>query len=100
MSGSGMVVAMDTEITKELELEGYARDIVRVIQDLRKEAGYEVSDRIRVRLSGDGVDAILALFAEYITSETLSVLDSSLTSGDISKEMDMEGMMVNVVVKK
>ena len=46
MSGSGMVIAMDTVITEALELEGYARDIVRVIQDLRKEAGYEVSDRV------------------------------------------------------
>ncbi len=50
MSGSGMVIAMDTHITEELELEGFARDIVRVIQDLRKEAGYEVSDRVRVAL--------------------------------------------------
>lgn len=51
MSGSGMVIAMDTLITEELELEGFARDIVRVIQDLRKEAGYEVSDRVRVALT-------------------------------------------------
>jgi len=100
MSGSGMVVAMDTEITKELELEGYARDIVRIIQDLRKEAGYSVSDRIRVNLSGDSIDSILALFSDYITSETLSTIDPSLTSGDLSKEIEMEGMKVNVVVKK
>lgn len=46
-----MVIAMDTLITEELELEGYARDLVRVIQDLRKEAGYEVSDRVRVALN-------------------------------------------------
>lgn len=50
MSGTGMVIAVDTVITEELELEGYARDLVRVIQDLRKEAGYEVSDRVRVAL--------------------------------------------------
>jgi len=50
MSGTGMVIAMDTIITEELELEGYARDLVRVIQDLRKEAEYEVSDRVRVAL--------------------------------------------------
>lgn len=45
-----MIIAMDTHITEKLELEGFARDIVRVIQDLRKEAGYEVSDRVRVAL--------------------------------------------------
>lgn len=51
MSGEGIVIAMDMVITEDLRLEGYARDLVRVIQDMRKEAGYEVSDRIRVNVS-------------------------------------------------
>ncbi len=100
MSGTGMVIAMDTVMTEELELEGYARDLVRVIQDLRKEAGYEVSDRVRVALHGEKMEKILSLFADYITSETLSVIDESLTTGDISREIDVEGIMVKVVVKR
>lgn len=100
MSGTGMVIAMDTTITEELELEGYARDLVRVIQDLRKEAGYEVSDRVRVALHGEKMEKILSLFSDYITSETLSVIDESLTEGDISREMDVEGIVVKVVVKR
>lgn len=46
------------------------------------------------------MEKILALFADYITSETLSVIDSDLVEGDISKEVDVEGIMVNVVVKR
>ena len=79
MSGAGIVIAMDTVITEELELEGYARDLVRVIQDLRKEAGYEVSDRVQVALHGEKTEKILSLFADYITSETLSTINESLT---------------------
>jgi isoleucyl-tRNA synthetase len=100
MSGSGMVIAMDTMITEELELEGYARDIVRVIQDLRKEAGYEVSDRVRVALQGEKLDRILSLFSDYIASETLSTIDENLIEGDISREVDVEGIVVKVVVKR
>ncbi|MBT3726294.1 hypothetical protein HOG21_00920 [bacterium] len=43
-----MVIAMDPELTTELKNEGYARDIVRQIQESRKEANYEVDDRIQV----------------------------------------------------
>lgn len=100
MSGTGMVIAMDTAITEELELEGYARDLVRVIQDLRKDAGYEVSDRVQVALHGEKMEKILSLFSDYITSETLSVIDNSLAEGDISREIDIEGIVVKVVVKK
>ena len=46
------------------------------------------------------MEKILVLFADYITSETLSVVDNSLIEGDISKEVDVEGVVVNVVVKR
>lgn len=50
--GGGQVILMDTHITDSLRREGMARDIVRAIQDLRKEAGYEVSDHISVSVVG------------------------------------------------
>jgi isoleucyl-tRNA synthetase len=49
-AGRGVVV-MDTRLYPELEREGYARDIVRLIQQTRKDAGFDVSDRIRLTLS-------------------------------------------------
>jgi len=49
--GGGLVLLMDTVITESLKLEGIARDLVRSIQDLRKEAGYEVNDRIHISIT-------------------------------------------------
>ena len=69
-SENGAVVALSTEITPELELEGDARYLVRAIQDLRKEAGFEFSDRITLGL--DGGDDIVAAHHDYISNETLA----------------------------
>lgn len=77
-SGFGMVISMDLELTDELRLEGYARDIVRHVQEARKEAGYEVNDRISLNIVTNELEAILASYD--ITSETLSTLDTSLTA--------------------
>jgi len=70
-SAQGIVVALDVQITPALELEGRARDLVRLIQDLRKEAGYQVSDRITVLISG--ADEVVDKWGEYIKAETLAV---------------------------
>jgi isoleucyl-tRNA synthetase len=48
LDGDGFAVALDTEITPELELEGEARDLIRQIQVMRQEAGLDVTDRIRL----------------------------------------------------
>jgi isoleucyl-tRNA synthetase len=69
-SENGVVVALSVNITPELELEGDARDLVRAIQDLRKEAGFEFSDRIVLGL--DGAADIVAAHGEYLSHETLA----------------------------
>ena len=69
-SEAGVVVALSTELTPELELEGDARDLVRAIQDLRKEAEFEFSDRIVLGLQG--ADDIMAAHSEYVSGETLA----------------------------
>ncbi|ACO46072.1 isoleucine--tRNA ligase [Deinococcus deserti] len=70
---AGYLVAFDTQLTRELELEGLARDLVRGIQDGRKKAGFEVSDRITLHLdlTGDAREAAEA-WQEYLMSETLT----------------------------
>lgn len=67
-------VILDTEITPELEAEGLARDVIRVIQDTRKAAGLEVSDRIELRIAAtEGADAeALSAHIEMIAAETLA----------------------------
>src|SRR5262249_47423558 len=60
---AGYVVLMDTRITPALEGEGLARELVRRLQDMRRETGLEVTDRIRVSWRGD--DAIGKVFADH-----------------------------------
>ena len=69
-----LTVALDTEITEELALEGLARGLVRGIQNLRKESGLEVSDRIRLYLAGPLLlKRTLEAHSPYISGETLAV---------------------------
>jgi len=70
----GGFVILDTETTPELEAEGLARDIIRAVQDTRKAAGLDVSDRISMTIRGDRDDDIAAL-TEYkatIAADTLA----------------------------
>ena len=68
-----LTVALDSEITEELKLEGYVRDLVRGIQNLRKETGLAVIDRINLVLSGcEELNKAYSAFADYISNETLA----------------------------
>ena len=70
------LVALNTLVTPELEREGLARDLVRVIQQARKDAKLNVSDRIRLRVSGDAAlgEAVNA-HKDYICTQTLAKLE-------------------------
>jgi isoleucyl-tRNA synthetase len=73
------LAALTTELTPDLVREGLAREFVRRVQDLRKSAGLEIADRIRVSLQAtEGLSAAVAAFREYIMNETLCV---ELTAG-------------------
>jgi isoleucyl-tRNA synthetase len=76
--GGGFAVALDTEITPELALEGRARDVIRQIQDMRKDSGFELTDRIRVTYPADLGD-VFGGHGERISAETLAV---ETTQGD------------------
>ena len=72
--GSGSVVVLSTELTDELIHEGYARDLVRMIQDRRKETQCEYTDRIDVCVIADSDALVMAIAAnrDYICQETLA----------------------------
>ncbi len=102
-SEDGMVVVLDTNITDELKKEGYARDIVRTIQELRKEADYQVDDRIYVMVETDGdVEAAVTEFADYIKAETLAdeLQQSGNMEWDKEKELEIGGNNVKIAVRK
>jgi len=72
--GEGGALTLDTEIDEELKLEGLARDLVRKIQELRKQSGFSVEDRIRLTYEGDGLlVAAIERWRDFITTEVLAL---------------------------
>ncbi len=71
MLGSGSFISLDTVLDEELEAEGYARDVVRAVQDERKRAGLHVADRIELTLRvRDANVAAVEAFLDFIKEET------------------------------
>jgi isoleucyl-tRNA synthetase len=72
--GQTCVVVLSTELTDELICEGFARDLVRFIQDQRKQLGCEYTDRIQVGVetSDTELQAAIASYHDYVATETLS----------------------------
>jgi isoleucyl-tRNA synthetase len=73
LPGNAGLIALDLLVTQELAAEGTARDVVRVVQQARRDAGLDVSDRIRLTVGADGAvaDAVRA-HAGFVTAETLA----------------------------
>jgi isoleucyl-tRNA synthetase len=74
LPGNAGLVALDTAVTPELLAEGTARDVVRIVQQARRDARLAVTDRIRLTVGADGAvaDAVRA-HADFISGETLAV---------------------------
>jgi isoleucyl-tRNA synthetase len=82
-SMGSLTVALDTTISPELREEGIARELINRIQNLRKDNGYEVTDKIEVILQGhDEINLAVKHNLEYICSETLA------QSFDVVSEID------------
>ena len=70
----GYLVGLDTSLTEALEREGLARELVRTVQEARKQAGLDVSDRITLRIEGTPeVAAALDAYRDYVMEETLAI---------------------------
>ena len=82
-SNSRTCIVLDTELTKELVLEGLAREFVRKVQSLRKEADFVITDHIKVYYNGtEAVDEMLNMYKDYVMGEVLGddlIKDVSLT---------------------
>ncbi|MFP4383302.1 MAG: isoleucine--tRNA ligase [Spirochaetia bacterium] len=74
LNEGSLTVALDPEITEELKQEGMVRDVIRGVQNLRKDQGLEVTDRIDLFLDGEEyVKQAVESFQDYLMNETLSV---------------------------
>lgn len=99
-SEGGLTVALDITITEELRKEGLSRDVVNRIQNLRKDKGLEVQDKIAVsyETSDSMMSDALTDFAEYIKTETQAV---SLVAKDSNagEKFDIDGIEINVQIE-
>ena len=103
VESEGMItIALDTEMTPALKREGLAREFVNRIQNLRKDAGFEVIDRITISYTGDTElrDALTAS-KEYVLHETLALdLRDEIVPGQQSVKDAINGLNCEIVVEK
>jgi isoleucyl-tRNA synthetase len=102
-SDAGLTVALELDVTPELRREGLARELIRAIQDARRAAGLDVSDRIVVGLevSGELAEA-LAAHGALVASETLAieVMPASVPDATHRAEAFIEGAVVAVSLRR
>jgi isoleucyl-tRNA synthetase len=101
VSEGGITVALDVTLTEELKREGIARDFVNRIQNLRKDMGLEVLDKITIEVerNGEAMTTAINEFKQYISTETQAVsleIKDRVTDGT---EVDMDEHMVKVLVR-
>ena len=100
-NSNGITVALDISISEELRQEGIARELVNRIQNIRKDSGFEVTDKIKVQLkrNGDLEEAILKN-ETYIKSETLT--DSLVFVDDLENgiEIEFDEIKTRIVINK
>ena len=98
-SDKGITVALNTELTEELIGEGIERELVSKIQTLRKEAGFEVTDRIRIYYTAEG-RAKAALASGAFAEDVLAVAVEEGRADGFTKEVDINGDKVTLSLVK
>lgn len=101
LSSNQAMIIMDLEISEKLKLEGNARDIIRSVQQARKDAGLKVSDRIALEISTNDLELkqTLSEFAEVIEEQTLSQL-MHVSEADYTTEQSVMGKELTIRLKK
>ena len=91
----GIVLELDRTVTEELKLEGMARDVIRAVQQARKDAGMRVDEKITLQITG--MDHVLKNFGSLIEAETTAVLGKS--SGE-SMDLDLDDVKVTFAFER
>ncbi|MFQ6615467.1 MAG: isoleucine--tRNA ligase [Fidelibacterota bacterium] len=97
-----LTVAVTTDLSEELIQEGRVRDMIRQVQTLRKEANFNVEDRISVTCkTTDSMTSALLAFKEYFCAEVLAAeLKTGEVSGDYNKDFSVQGESVSVGISR
>ena len=96
-----VTVVLDTNLTPELIEEGFVRELISKIQTMRKEAGFEVMDKITVYQEGnDQIEALLAEHGDEICTEVMADRIVTGQMGGYAKEWNINGQQVSLGVEK
>ena len=100
-NADGITVALDITISKELKQEGVARELVNRIQNIRKDSGFEVTDKIKVQLQKNTeLENAVAKNLDYIKSETLTeslFFDDNIINGT---EIEFDDIITKILITK
>ncbi|MBR3847576.1 MAG: isoleucine--tRNA ligase, partial [Alistipes sp.] len=98
-----LTVALDVTITPELKREGVARELVNRIQNIRKDADFSITDKIRVEIEPiEGVEDSLATWADFIGQQTLAVEVKAAAepAGEVVVASDLDEMPLKIAVSR
>jgi len=94
-----LTVALEVELTEELKNEGMARELINRIQNIRKESGFEITDRINVVLAPNAeVEKAVSSFADYIKTQVLA--DDITLQPNEGQEVEFDDFKLNITVTK
>jgi isoleucyl-tRNA synthetase len=100
-SANGITVALDITLTEELKNEGIARELVNRIQNIRKDSGFEVTDKIKVVLQKNGIlETAIMTNISYVKSETLTeslVFEETINNGT---EIEFDDIKSKIIISK
>ena len=98
---SQLKIALNLKLNDELLAEGFARELINKIQNMRKNGGLDVTDRIKLGISDSKeINGALKMFGEYIKNETLAVALDSDVNRKISQEWDINGVKTVIALEK
>jgi isoleucyl-tRNA synthetase len=98
-----LTVALDVTVTEELRKEGLARELVNRIQNIRKDSGFEVTDRITVEIQKkEMLEGAIEAFGEFIAQQTLanSVVLAEEPAGAVVVDSDIDEEPLKIAVTK
>ena len=100
-NANGVTVALDITITEELKNEGIARELVNRIQNIRKDSGFEVTDKVKVKmLKNESVEQAVNKNLEYIKTETLTDSLTFVEQLENGIEIEFDDLKTRIIVDK
>ncbi|MFQ6054971.1 MAG: DUF5915 domain-containing protein, partial [Methanosarcinales archaeon] len=98
---TGGIVYVDAKLTPEIEAEGYAREVIRRIQDMRKDLDLDVEEKIYISLdiAEERIKALIESWMDYILTEVQGIECVEMAK-DLIKEWDVDGVRMKIGIER